>query len=226
MALQLITTGDGSQSLLNTDLNETYHSVHGAVRESLHVFIKNGLEFYIQQVQPTQINILEVGFGTGLNALLTLEHIQDSKINIQYTSLEAFPISWELASQLTYPADVPFQNSIELFQALHQADWDKPVSILPNFSLEKRKITLQEIEFKQPQFNLIYFDAFAPSKQPEMWERAVLAKVAQAMKPKGVFVTYCAKGQFKRDLKSLDLTVESLPGPPGKREMVRATKVI
>jgi tRNA U34 5-methylaminomethyl-2-thiouridine-forming methyltransferase MnmC len=224
MALQLITTGDGSHTLLNTDLNETYHSTHGAVQESQHVFIKNGLDFFIEQNTPDEINILEVGFGTGLNALLSLKQVQDSKIKIHYTSLEAFPILIETADQLSYPTDVLFQQSKELFMALHEAVWNEPVSILPNFTLEKRKITLQESSFRPSEFDLVYFDAFAPNKQPEMWELSTLRKVVQAIKPKGVFVTYCAKGQLKRDLKSFGMIIETLPGPPGKREMVRALK--
>jgi tRNA U34 5-methylaminomethyl-2-thiouridine-forming methyltransferase MnmC len=224
MALQLITTGDGSHSLLNTDLNETYHSTHGAVQESQHVFIKNGLDFFIEQNTPDEINILEVGFGTGLNALLTARQIQDSKIKVHYTSLEAFPISIELADQLSYSNDVVFQQSKQLFMSLHESGWDEPVSILANFTLEKKIITLQESSFHPSEFDLVYFDAFAPNKQPEMWEVDILEKVVQAMKPKGVFVTYCAKGQLKRDLKSLGMIIETLPGPPGKREMVRALK--
>ena len=224
MALQLITTGDGSHSLLNTDLNETYHSTHGAVRESLHVFIKNGLDFFIEQNTPDEINILEVGFGTGLNALLTARQIQDSKIKVYYTSLEAFPISIEIADQLSYSNDVVFPHSKQLFMSLHESGWIEPVSILANFTLEKKIITLQESSFRPNEFDLVYFDAFAPNKQPEMWEVGILEKVVQAMKPKGVFVTYCAKGQLKRDLKSFGMIIETLSGPPGKREMVRALK--
>jgi tRNA U34 5-methylaminomethyl-2-thiouridine-forming methyltransferase MnmC len=224
MALQLITTGDGSHSLLNTDLNETYHSTHGAVQESLHVFIRNGLDFFIERNRPKEIKILEVGFGTGLNALLSLKKIQDSKIKIHYTSLEAFPISIEIADQLSYSNDVVFPHSKQLFTSLHELGWNEPVSILANFTLEKRKITLQESSFRPSEFDLVYFDAFAPNKQPEMWELSTLRKVVQAIKPKGVFVTYCAKGQLKRDLKSFGMIIETLPGPPGKREMVRALK--
>ncbi len=224
MALQLITTGDGSHSLLNTDLNETYHSTHGAVQESQHVFIKNGLDFFIEQNTPDEINILEVGFGTGLNALLTARQIQDSKIKVHYTSLEAFPISIEIADQLSYYNDVLFPHSKQLFMSLHESGWNEPVSILANFTLEKRKMTLQESSFRPSDFDLVFFDAFAPNKQPEMWEVGILEKVVQAMKPKGVFVTYCAKGQVKRDLKSFGMKIETLSGPPGKREMVRALK--
>lgn len=224
MPLQLITTGDGSHSLINTDLNETYHSTHGAAQESQHVFIKNGLDFFIEKNIPDEINILEVGFGTGLNALLTARQIQDSKIKVHYTSLEAFPISIDIADQLSYSNHVVFPHSKQLFMSLHESGWNEPVSILANFTLEKRKITLQESIFRPSEFDVVFFDAFAPNKQPEMWEVGILEKVVQAMKPKGVFVTYCAKGQLKRDLKSFGMIIETLSGPPGKREMVRALK--
>jgi tRNA U34 5-methylaminomethyl-2-thiouridine-forming methyltransferase MnmC len=194
------------------------------VQESQHVFIKNGLDFFIEQNTPDEINILEVGFGTGLNALLTARQIQDSKIKVHYTSLEAFPISIEIADQLSYYNDVLFPHSKQLFMSLHESGWNEPVSILANFTLEKRKMTLQESSFRPSDFDLVFFDAFAPNKQPEMWEVGILEKVVQAMKPKGVFVTYCAKGQVKRDLKSFGMKIETLSGPPGKREMVRALK--
>ncbi len=224
MPLQLITTSDGSHSLLNTELNETYHSVHGAVRESLHVFIQNGLQFLIDKQNPTKIKLLEVGFGTGLNAFLTLHHIFKSTLEIHYVSLEAFPISKEMADQLNYPNDIDFAEAKELFALIHSSTWNQPIRITSNFILEKRETTLQEINLGVKEFDLIYFDAFAPNKQPEMWELPMLNKVAQAMKPDGIFVTYCAKGQLKRDLKFTGLSVEALSGPPGKREMIRAIK--
>jgi tRNA U34 5-methylaminomethyl-2-thiouridine-forming methyltransferase MnmC len=225
MPLQLIITADGSHSLLNTELNETYHSVHGAVRESLHVFIQSGLQFLIDKQNPTKIKLLEVGFGTGLNALLTLHHIFKSTLEIHYVSIEAFPIDLNIANQFNYPLDIDFEEAKELFATIHSCAWNKPVTILPNFILEKRQTTLQEINLSSEEFDLVYFDAFAPNKQPEMWELPIIIKIANAMKSQAVFVTYCAKGQLKRDLKSVGLTVETLPGPLGKREMLRAVKL-
>jgi tRNA U34 5-methylaminomethyl-2-thiouridine-forming methyltransferase MnmC len=220
MSIEIITTSDGSHSLLNTELDETYHSRHGAVQESIHVFIKEGLDYFLQRKDATDIAILEVGFGTGLNALLTLQRAQEFSNSIHYTSLETYPIPEEIWSKLNYIDSVGLK---EKFDQLHQAPWNSAVYILPNFELQKQNVTLQQADLSTG-FDLIYFDAFAPNKQPEMWEIDVLKKVVDAMKVDGVFVTYCAKGQLKRDLKSLGLIVETLAGPPGKKEMVRGVK--
>lgn len=220
--IQIISTADGSHSLLNTALNETYHSVHGAVQESLHVFIKNGLDFFCERSAQTPVRILEVGFGTGLNALLTAQRASAINRNIHYTTLEAFPLSSEIWSQLNY-ADSP--EAKDLFQKIHAAAWSKDEVISTNFTLSKREITLQLFEADYSFFDVVYFDAFAPGKQPEMWFIDILEKVVQKLTTNGVFVTYCAKGQLKRDLKSLNMLVETLNGPPGKKEMVRALKI-
>jgi tRNA U34 5-methylaminomethyl-2-thiouridine-forming methyltransferase MnmC len=223
-SVKIIETKDGSHSLLNESLNETYHSTHGAVQESIHVFIQKGLNFWIENNESKQLAILEVGFGTGLNALLTLKESIEQKIKIHYTSLEAFPVESSLVRQLNYPSLVPFDSSEEKFYTLHQCEWNTEVAITPDFALEKLEAKLQEIDLGTKKYDLVYFDAFAPAKQPEMWDISVLDKVARSLKGNGVFVTYCAQGQLKRNLKSLQLQVESLPGPPGKREMVRAIK--
>lgn len=221
-SIQIITTGDGSHSLLNTHLNETYHSRHGALQESAHVFIKSGLEFIDQEYSPEVINLLEIGFGTGLNALLTLRHVHEANHKVFYTALEAYPVNEDVWSQLNYCATMPmFKGS---FIKIHQAAWNEQVEIHPAFYLIKREIALQQAVFQDDIFDLVFFDAFAPNKQPEMWEAGILKKIARWMKKSGVFVTYCAKGQLKRDLRDAGMVVESLPGPPGKREMVRAIK--
>lgn len=216
--IKIIATNDGSFSLYNEELEETYHSRHGALQESVYVFIEQGLKFLRSKQNPSSVNILEVGFGTGLNALLTLNEIHASSVTIKYSSLETLPLSQEVWSKLNYP------DLHQTFKKLHDADWGSWNEIIPNFRLRKIQSSLQEVTLEDSNYDLIYFDAFAPNKQPEMWEQVVLEKVVQAMKPEAVFVTYCAKGQLKRDLKSLGLVVESLPGPPGKREMVRAVK--
>jgi tRNA U34 5-methylaminomethyl-2-thiouridine-forming methyltransferase MnmC len=203
--IKLITTSDGSHSLLNTELDETYHSRHGAVQESQYVFIKNGLDQCVCEVA----NVFEVGFGTGLNALLTA--LTGRKVN--YTSIEAFPLGEEVYSQLNY-------EPRELLLELHRNSQLETGS----FRFEKLHTTLQSIALPPDEFNIIYFDAFAPSKQPSMWEFPMIEKVCNALVPGGIFVTYCAKGQLKRDLRSLGMEVETLPGPPGKKEMVRGTK--
>ena len=222
--IQLIQTGDGSSSLLNVTLNETYHSTHGAIQESAHVFIKNGLEFFIKKNNPTTVSVFEVGFGTGLNALLAFLLSEKNNIQIEYTSIEAFPIDWEVASHLNYPVRLGGNESQAHFQQFHLEDWNNKIEITACFSLQKVKTAIQDFDFPADQFDVVFFDAFAPAKQPEMWTLTVLEKIVSAMKSKGVFVTYCAKGQLKRDLRSLGMLVETLPGPPGKREMVRAIK--
>lgn len=221
---QVINTADGSSSLLNVDLNETYHSTHGAIQESNHVFIKNGLQYFAEKNRPASISIIEVGFGTGLNALLALKKSTEKKINIGYTSIEAFPISKELVAQLNYPERTDLEQSEKIFSQIHTAAWNTQSQITANFILEKRLGSILEMNVSESKFDLVFFDAFAPAKQPEMWDISVLRKMISALKPGGMFVTYCAQGQLKRNLKSLGLTVESLPGSPGKREMVRAMK--
>ena len=215
---EIIVTADGSHTLFNKELNETYHSIHGATQESLHVFINHGLAYLLSNTNLENIHILEIGFGTGLNALLTLQHITGLKQKIKYTSLEAFPIEEEIWSALNYASSPGLQDS---YRSLHDASWGHWNLIQENFSLLKLHDTLQQINLPLNQYDLIYFDAFAPSKQPEMWSLPILQKVTSSMKQNSVFVTYCAKGQLKRDLKSLNLHVETLPGPPKKMQMVR-----
>lgn len=222
--IEIIVTSDGSHSLRNTELNETYHSIHGAVQESVHVFITNGLMFFENQYHSPEIRILEVGFGTGLNALLTLKHALGSKLRFHYTSWEADPIAEETIQQLNYPEFLDFAGATSLFQKLHAASWSQEDALLDNFVLKKQLGKLQEAALGDEKFDLIYFDAFGPAKQPELWEAGLLKKVELSMRPGGVFVTYCAKGQLKRDLRSFGLRVETVPGPPGKKEMVRALK--
>jgi tRNA U34 5-methylaminomethyl-2-thiouridine-forming methyltransferase MnmC len=220
--LELIVTSDGSHSLLNTALDETYHSRHGALQESLHVFIKQGLHFFEEKNHPDRVSILEIGFGTGLNALLTAQDVIHKSIQVHYTSLEAFPVEEDIWSRLNY-ADT--DEAKLLFEKLHQVRWSKPEMIQSNFILTKLHATLQQVDLTASSFDVIYYDAFAPNKQPEMWELPMLQKVVERLSSNGVFVTYCAKGQLKRDLKSLGLAVETLQGPPGKKEMIRATRV-
>jgi len=221
--LKIIETSDGSHTLYNAVLDETYHSTHGALTESLHVFIKEGLHHYLAQKKSIVLNILEVGFGTGLNALLTCLEAEKLKIQINYHSLEPFPVDIALLPQLNY-TNALVENSQQLFSALHASVWEQPVQIIPDFILTKSKVSLTAFKSSQ-EFDIVYFDAFAPRKQPELWEREAIEKVITPLRNEGVFVTYSAMGALKRNLKSLDMLVESIPGPPGKREMTRAIKV-
>ncbi len=216
MALSIIITEDGSHSLRNEELQETYHSVHGAVRESNHVFIQHGFDHQLKK-NPSSLRILEAGFGTGLNALLTAMR---ATVPVYYESWELYPLPMDVVRQLNYGDQL---SSAALFHALHEASWNQSVSMNPNFTLLKRTADLLQ-ETPAGQFDIIYYDAFAPSKQPALWERDGIRKMTDTLVPGGVFVTYCAKGQLKRDLSSLGLTVETLPGPPGKKEMIRATR--
>ncbi|MDL5045507.1 tRNA (5-methylaminomethyl-2-thiouridine)(34)-methyltransferase MnmD [Oscillatoria amoena NRMC-F 0135] len=218
--IEIILTQDGSHTLKNNNLNETYHSIHGAVQESLHVFIRQGFEFVLGK-SPQNISILEVGFGTGLNAWLTVNHSLNATTPVNYVTLESFPLEEEIWSKLNYAVD---DFGKEMFHKLHLTEWNQAVSLRPNFVFHKMHATLQDASLQAASFDLVYFDAFAPEKQPEMWKLPVLEKVASSMRQGAVWVTYCAKGQVKRDLKSLGLMVEALPGPPGKREMIRAQK--
>lgn len=221
MSLEIIVTGDGSHSLFNRELNETYHSTHGAVQESKHVFLAMGFDYVNQQHNQRPVRILEIGFGTGLNAWLTCLHTQQTLTPTRYTSLETFPLPADIWKQLTY-ATTP--DALAVFHALHQAPWEDEVTITPHFILIKRQIAVQEITLPDDSCDLIYFDAFAPNKQPEMWELPVFQKLYRALAAGGVLVTYCAKGQVKRDLRATGFVVEALQGPPGKREMIRAIK--
>jgi len=222
--IKIIETKDGSHSLLNETLNETYHSTHGAIQESLHIFIQNGIAFFVNKNNGEDVTIFEVGFGTGLNALLALKFATENKIKINYHSIETFPIDATVVCQLNYPDLISFPDSKDWFQKIHSGAWGESAAINAFFSIKKTKQSIHEIKLPVETFEIIFFDAFAPAKQPDMWEFPVLEKVTQALKPSGVLVTYCAKGQLKRDLKSLGLEVETLPGPPGKREMVRGLK--
>ncbi len=218
--IKIITTEDGSHSLFNSTLNETYHSIHGAIQESQHVFIHAGLDFWMENNKKANLRIFEVGFGTGLNAFLTTIYPAKAT-NIYYESWEAHPIDDQLTSQLNYPESL---GSQQIFASLHKATWDQAVVISKEFTLHKHKGDVIHDELSASKFDLIYYDAFGPSKQPEMWTKDVLEKVVTLLDHGGIFVTYCAKGQVKRDLKTLGLTVDTLPGPPGKLQMIRARK--
>lgn len=233
MPVEIITTGDGSHSLFNRDLDETYHSRHGAVRESDHVFIEHGLNFFAGNHPGKKISVFEVGFGTGLNALLALSVAEVLKVHVDYTTVEAFPIDAEVAMALNYVEEVsrrpnstvaPTISPEIAFSGFHQSTWNVPVAFGAYFTFTKIHGRLEDVVL-QKDFDVIFFDAFAPSKQPGMWTNDLLGKVVGRMTDGAVFVTYCAKGQVKRDLAGLGLKVETLPGPPGKKEMTRATKV-
>lgn len=221
MPNRIITTEDGSHSLFNEELNETYHSTRGAIGESIHVFIKEGLEYFLDKSEKKVIRILEVGFGTGLNAFLTEQFAKRNKVEINFTTLEPFPIDEEIYKKLNYSR--PNIDS-EIFLAIHQSPWEEEMRISSQFQLHKTKSQLEYFHTNQL-FNIIYFDAFAPSKQPEMWSLENLKKCYDLLSSGGILTTYCAQGQFKRNLETAGFKVETLQGAMGKKEMVRAKKL-
>ena len=220
---KIMLTGDGSHTILVPELKETYHSTHGALRESRHVFIAMGLDHWLTTNGSGSVRIFEVGFGTGLNALLSLEYATDQNVKVSYESIELFPLSVDEVSGLNYTEMLEKGEMKELFDQLHTSPWEESVPITPNFELIKRKVALERVEFES-KFDVCFFDAFAPSKQPEMWEIPHLQRIYNQLERGGVYVTYCAKGQLKRDLREIGFEVETLQGPPGKKEMVRAIK--
>lgn len=220
---ELITTADGSHSLFLPELNETYHSQHGALQESLHVFILKGIADWMAEHPATEcINIFEVGFGTGLNALLAWQYAREEQLSIHYTSIEPYPIAADLAEKINYGS---LLGAVwpDHFMHLHKSAWAEPLQLDPHFTLHKVQTKLEDFApFGESQ--IIFFDAFAPNKQAELWEVAPLRACFEMTAPSGYLVTYCAQGQFKRNLKAAGYTVERLPGPPGKKEMTRGRK--
>jgi tRNA U34 5-methylaminomethyl-2-thiouridine-forming methyltransferase MnmC len=225
---EIIKTADGSHSLYVKDLDEHYHSIHGAIQEGLHVFIEMGLKASALRLSKGEenvstINILEIGLGTGLNVFLTYLEILKNPLSIHYTALEAFPLENEIINELNYIELLGAAQHQKNFDQIHSCEWNKNIELTKNFTLHKIKNTLQEVKFENI-FDIIYFDAFGPRVQPEMWTEEIFAKIYSATKLNGFLVTYCAKGEVKRTLKKVGFTVETLQGPPGKREMVRAVR--
>lgn len=214
-------TEDGSHTLFVPELNEHYHSTHGAIQESEHVFIDAGL----QHCQKNEVNILEIGFGTGLNAFLTLLEAEKASKKIDFTSLELYPISLADAEKLNYSELISPAHKID-FLKLHSVDWGKWEQITLYFSLLKEQIDFSNPVnyFPKNKFDIIYFDAFAPEKQPEMWTQEIFDKIFSICATEAILTTYCAKGVVRRMLQTSGFIVERLPGPPGKREMLRAIK--
>ncbi len=217
--ISIFTTKDGSHSLLHEGLNETYHSTHGAIQESRHVFISHGMGAH----EADQLSILEYGMGTGLNVLLTCIAAEETQSQIKFTTLEAFPVDQSIISEINYPDLLGHPKATEWFRLIHSSPWSETIRINDYVELKKYQTTFEEFQTNEL-FDIIYYDAFAPSKQPELWTYEMLEKAASVMAPGSIFVTYSAMGQLKRDLVKLGLQVETLEGPPGKKEMVRARK--
>ena len=224
MKREIIITSDGSTTIHIPEWNEQYHSKHGAIQEAKHVFIKKGLEFYNAEKESqsnNEIAILEIGFGTGLNAFITLLEAQNQKVN--YVGVEAYPVADDEIQKLNYVKELDAENFNNEFQKIHETSWETKHDITPNFSLTKRQQFFEDITDKDS-FNLIYFDAFGARVQPDLWTENIFKKMFEALKSGGVLVTYAAKGSVRRAMQSVGFSVERLEGPPGKREMLRAVK--
>lgn len=222
MKKEFITTEDGSHTLYVPELKEHYHSIHGAVQESMHVFIDAGYKHIAPK--HNSLNILEVGFGTGLNAFLTyLESLKSSK-KVNYIGVEAFPLEADVYRQLNYH-ELVAPDKEDVFLKMHETNWVVPFFINDFFILNKLHEKIEDIGLQPDQMHLVYFDAFAPTVQPELWEKDIFANIYQSLVDGGVLVTYSSKASVARALKEVGFMVENLPGPKGKREITRATKI-
>lgn len=224
MKHNIITTADGSRTIQIEEWNEHYHSVHGAIQEAKHVFVKHGLLFLIEKAPKlSSISVLEIGFGTGLNAFITLLNAEELNLKIDYVGVEAYPVLEEEIKLLNYVDELGAEAYREAYKKMHQCPWETSNHITSHFQLNKQQKDFKDIKDENI-YDLIYFDAFGARVQPELWMEAIFEIMYTSLKPEGILVTYSAKGSVRRAMQSVGFKVEKLPGPPGKREMLRATK--
>ncbi|MBC2839898.1 tRNA (5-methylaminomethyl-2-thiouridine)(34)-methyltransferase MnmD [Robiginitalea sp. SC105] len=221
MERRIVRTSDGSRTIQIPQWQEQYHSMHGALQESRHVFIRHGLSLYADR----KLRVLEMGFGTGLNALISLLEAPKLGLVLEYTALEAYPVTQQEWQALDYGGLFEDDAARDHFQKLHQADWEKPSAVTPWFTLCKVQADLLGFS-EEDAYDLVYFDAFGARVQPELWTEAVFGSMFRALGGGGRLVTYAAKGSVRRAMQACGFTVERLPGPPGKREMLRAVKPV
>ncbi|MGY8915184.1 MAG: tRNA (5-methylaminomethyl-2-thiouridine)(34)-methyltransferase MnmD [Flavobacteriales bacterium] len=219
MKRKIITTSDGSKTIQIEEWDEQYHSKHGAVQEAYHVFIKHGLSLF----ENRKLSILEIGFGTGLNALITWKESKKYNLEVTYTGVEAYPVTKDEVEQLDYINELNAQNLASGFDKMHDAPWEQPIKLTNCFTIHKQQKDFMDIVDKN-EYDLIYFDAFGARVQPELWTETLFQKMFNALSINGVLVTYAAKGSVRRAMQAVGFKVERLPGPPGKREMLRAMK--
>ncbi|WP_353779473.1 tRNA (5-methylaminomethyl-2-thiouridine)(34)-methyltransferase MnmD [Winogradskyella sp. 3972H.M.0a.05] len=226
MKRKIIITKDGSKTIQIEDWNEQYHSVHGAIQEAKHVFIKHGLLFYYnsfqEKLKSNKASVLEIGFGTGLNAFLTFIEAEKINLKLNYVGVEAYLVSMEEIQQLNYIELISEKHS-DVYTKMHNSEWEKESIISEFFTLKKEEKFFKDIT-AQSEFDIIYFDAFGARVQPELWTEDIFKIMYETLRPEGVLVTYSAKGSVRRAMQSVGFQVERLPGPPGKREMLRAQK--
>ncbi len=223
MERKIIKTDDGSVTIHLPEWNEQYHSKHGAVQEARHVFLKMGFYYFLEKFKSEELSILEIGFGTGLNAFLTFLEAESLKQKVIYTGVEAYPVAEEEVLQLNYPEAAKAGEHRSDFEKLHAIQWEKSSNISSYFSLKKQEKKFAEINDEEC-YDIIYFDAFGARVQPELWTEEIFSIMYNALKKNGVLVTYAAKGSVRRAMIATGFQVEKLPGPPGKREMLRAVK--
>lgn len=221
--MKIITTSDGSSSVYSEQFDATYHSIHGAILESQHVFIKSGLHKYLEINPSKKIRIFEMGFGAGLNAFLAFLETKDVGIAVEYTAIELYPLAEEIYAGLNYPELLHHEMNKVDFLKMHECEWNNFCSVSDNFRLKKMNVQLEKM-VPETSYHLIFFDAFAYTAQPELWTTDIFSKLFNSMESGGVFVTYSAKGQVRRNLQAAGFSVERIPGPPRKREMLRAIK--
>lgn len=223
MKREIVKTADGSSTIYIPEWKEHYHSIHGAIQEAQHVFIQMGLFKVMERIDLKQISIMEIGFGTGLNALVTWKATQKREISVDYTGIEAYPVSSEEILELNYADEIEEKSAARIFEKLHNIPWEQRSEITEYLSLAKQKKFFHEIN-ESGRYDLIYFDAFGARVQPELWTEEIFGIMYEALRPEGILVTYSAKGSVRRAMQDVGFYVEKLPGPPGKREMLRATK--
>ncbi len=230
--MKLITTSDGSHSVYSDKFNADYHSKHGAIQESQHVFIISGLQYFFQSSPLSSIGvrgeaetlrIFEMGFGTGLNAFLTFLEMQDKNVNVEYTAVEQYPLKEEIYSSLNYTELLDAENNKSNFLEMHECEWNVFCNISTKFTIRKVNTQLQMLNHDY-NYHLVFFDAFAYTAQPELWTEEIFKQLYNTMEQGGTLVTYSAKGQVRRNLQAAGFQVERIIGPPGKREMLRAIK--
>lgn len=228
---ELVVTDDGSHSIRFATIDEGYHSTHGAIKEAMHVYILPNMAQHIGSLNT--INVFEMGFGTGLNAFLSYLYAKANNCQVHYTAVEAYPVPKDIYTRLNYAElcineiqtlypEADFDNCINDFVKLHTAEWNSATRITPQFTLTKHNCTIQDINLPKNLYHSIYYDAFAPQYQPELWSKDIFDKLCLASAPQVILTTYCCKGDVKRALKASGYSIEKLPGPKGKREMLRA----
>lgn len=222
MKHKIITTADGSKTIHFPDWNESYHSKHGAIQEAMHVYILAGLDYRIKRHNDKALSILEIGFGSGLNAFLSSIYAKQNRLKLNYHTIEKYPLSHQIIDKVNY-AEILNVNILE-FTKLHDVEWEESIEIDEFFRLKKIQTDLLSFE-SQDCYDVIFFDAFGPRVQTELWENPVLQKCFDMMAKNAVWLTYSCKGSVRRDLLNIGFEVEKIPGPPGKREMLRATKI-